>query len=92
MFYTYILISQIDGSLYTGQTQDLRKRLLRHNKGHVRSTRRKIPYDLGYFEVYANRAEAMWREWELKTKVNTAQKKKLIDSFEKNLIISIISE
>lgn len=92
MFYVYILVSQLDGSLYTGQTHDLRKRLLRHNKGYVRSTRSKIPYSLGYFEVYMTRAEAMLREWELKTKVNTAQKKKMIDGFDKNMIRSIVLE
>ncbi|MFZ4622087.1 MAG: GIY-YIG nuclease family protein [Bacteroidota bacterium] len=66
--------------------------MLRHNKGYVRSTRRKIPFDLGYFEVYSTRTEAMWREWELKTKVNTTEKKKLVDGFEKNMIKSILSE
>jgi predicted GIY-YIG superfamily endonuclease len=58
----------------------------------VRSTKRKIPYDLGYFEIYATRAEAMWREWELKTKVNTEQKKKLIEDFDKSMIKSILTE
>ncbi len=92
MFYVYILISNIDGSLYTGQTHDLRKRILRHNKGYVHSTKRKIPYTLGYFEIYSTRAEAMWREWELKTKVNTQQKKKLIDGFDRDLIKTILTD
>jgi putative endonuclease len=82
MFYVYILKSTCDGSLYTGQTKDLRARILRHNKGYVKSTKYKIPYHLGYFEMYATRAEAMWREWEFKTKINTDQKNTLISEFD----------
>lgn len=81
MFYVYILVSKVDGSLYTGQTNNLEKRILRHNKGLIQSTKNKRPYDLGYFEEFATRSEAMFREWELKKKWNTERKKKLISTF-----------
>ena len=90
MFYVYILISQIDATLYTGQTGDLKKRLHRHNKGLVISTKRKAPYELGYFECFRTRAEAMQRERDLKTKVSTKQKKKMISNFGKKQIEQII--
>jgi putative endonuclease len=92
MFFVYILISLFDGSLYTGQTNDLQKRLQRHNQGYVRSTKRKTPYELGYFEAFQTRSEAMWREWELKTKVSTDKKKKMISEFDKAKIIAILRE
>lgn len=92
MFYVYILVSKYDGSLYTGQTKDLIQRLQRHNNGSVKSTRHKIPYDIGYFEPFNTRAEAMWREWEFKTKISTAQKKKLIAEFDQDLIKSVFED
>ena len=83
-YYVYILVSRVDGSLYTGQTEDLEGRLKRHNAGQIHSTKGKKPYDLGYFEENQTRAEAMWREWELKKKWNTERKKKLIASFDRS--------
>jgi len=50
----------------------------------IKSTRSKIPYDLGYFEIYPTRSEAMWREWELKKKWNTARKQKLVSNFDRS--------
>ena len=37
---------------------------------------------IGYYELYQTRAEAMWREWELKKKWNTERKRKLLQSFD----------
>jgi putative endonuclease len=88
-YFVYILESQVDSSLYTGQTNDLKERLRRHNSGLVKATRSKSPYRLGYFEVYPTRADAMWREWELKKKWNTDRKKKLIENFDKTKLNEI---
>ncbi|MDP1677518.1 MAG: GIY-YIG nuclease family protein [Bacteroidota bacterium] len=86
MFFTLAGNSEYDESLYTGQTSNLKKKFQRHNKGSVKSTKRKIPYKLGYFEVYKTRAESMWREWELKTKFSTERKKKMIAEFDRSRI------
>ncbi len=80
--YVYILVSEIDGTLYTGQTSNLISRLERHNKGLIKSTKLKGPYKLGYFERFSGRSAAMWREWELKKKWNTARKRKLVENFD----------
>lgn len=85
-YFIYILESTKDGSLYTGQTNDLVKRVNKHNKGLVKSTKPKIPYNLCYFEEFETRADAMLREWELKNKWNTDRKRKLIQSFDKRKI------
>ncbi|MHB1048548.1 MAG: GIY-YIG nuclease family protein [Bacteroidota bacterium] len=82
MFFVYIMISEKDGSLYTGQTKDIKKRLQQHNQGKVLSTRSKRPLTLRYFEIHGTRREAMFREWELKKKWNTDRKKKLIAAFD----------
>ena len=88
-FYVYILESEVDGSLYTGQTSNLVDRLLRHNRGKIRSTKARVPFTLRYFEIYDSRAEAMRREWEFKKQWNTERKKRLIDQFDHSKIASI---
>jgi putative endonuclease len=90
MYFVYILVSRVDESLYTGQTQNLPARFISHNKGRVQSTRRKLPWRLGYFEVFERRAEAMWREREFKKKWNTERKKRLIAGFDRSKIEEIL--
>ena len=66
MYYVYILLSLKDNKFYTGKTNDLTKRLIRHNKGFVRSTKHRRPFILIYFEKYNSAKEAFLREIELK--------------------------
>jgi len=91
-YYVYILVSEVDGTLYMGQTEDLKGRFRRHNKGLVQTTRNHAPYKLGYFEVVESRSEAMWREWELKKKWNTQRKKKLVDKFDQSLVDALLRQ
>ncbi len=46
MYYIYIIQSKKDKSYYTGITEDLRIRIQEHNRGKVRYTSSKIPYEL----------------------------------------------
>ena len=56
-----------DGSLYTGWTNDLEKRLRTHSAGRGgRYTRSRLPVTLVYVEECATRQEAMSREWHIK--------------------------
>jgi len=66
-FFTYILKSEVDGSLYIGQTQDVEKRLKRHNAGRNRSTSAKRPWVLLFAKQCASRPEAMKLEKYLKS-------------------------
>lgn len=66
MNYTYILICK-DGSLYTGWTNDLEKRVACHNAGKgAKYTKARIPVELAYYESFQSKEEAMRREWEIK--------------------------
>ena len=67
LYYVYILQSQSDKSLYIGYTPDLRKRLTKHNKKQVTSTKDKVPYRVIYYEAYLNRQDATGREEFLKS-------------------------
>lgn len=66
MYYTYVLKSEKDGMFYTGVTNDLRKRLLEHNKGIVKSTKYRMPLKLVYYEACIKKEDAYRRERYLK--------------------------
>ncbi len=67
MFYTYILQSKKDKKLYTGFTNDLRKRFNEHNSGRNFSTKGRGPFELIYYEACINEQDARSREKYLKT-------------------------
>ena len=62
MYFTYVLKSKIDGNLYYGFTQSIEQRLIQHNNGEVRSTRKRAPLELIYFEVSSSLIEARKKE------------------------------
>lgn len=65
--YTYI-VQCADGSLYTGWTTDLLRRLHEHNgtKAGAKYTHSKRPAELVFYERYETKQEAMRREYEIK--------------------------
>jgi putative endonuclease len=62
MFYSYILLSEKDGKYYYGSTNNLQNRLLKHNKGDVKSTKHRRPLKIHFFEEFNTRSEAFQRE------------------------------
>ena len=78
MNYVYMLRCR-DGSLYTGWTIDLEKRLKAHNSGVAsKYTRTRLPAELVYFEEWESKEAAMSREWHIK-RLTREEKLKLID-------------
>lgn len=64
--YVYIL-SCADGTLYTGWTNDLVKRLASHQAGKgAKYTRGRLPVTLLYHETYETESEARKRECAIK--------------------------
>lgn len=62
----YILLCA-DGTLYTGWTNDIEKRLAAHNAGRgAKYTRGRRPVTLLYSEACATKSEAMSREAAIK--------------------------
>jgi putative endonuclease len=61
-YFVYIIQSQIDDSLYIGQTSSIQERLLRHNQGRSRFTKLKRPWKLLYSEEFESRSQAIKRE------------------------------
>jgi putative endonuclease len=56
-----------DGKLYTGITNDLKRRIKQHNSGNgCRFTKYRIPVKLLYTEKASGRSEALKREAQIK--------------------------
>ena len=64
--YTYILRCA-DGTLYTGWTSDLQRRINAHNDGSGgKYTKSRLPVELAYYEEYGDKREAQRREYAIK--------------------------
>jgi len=66
MYYVYVLKNKINGDLYVGYSDNLKKRFEEHNKGKVKSTKNFIPWTLIYYEAYRDKRDATKRERNLK--------------------------
>jgi putative endonuclease len=66
-YYSYVLRSLRNGTLYKGSTENLDKRLFYHNQGKVKFTSKYTPWELVIFEVFSSRSEAIKREKWYKT-------------------------
>ncbi|EFQ57928.1 GIY-YIG nuclease family protein [Streptococcus downei] len=67
-YYMYVL-KCADGSLYTGYTTDLDKRLATHNAGKgAKYTKSRLPVDLLYYETFNHKNAAMSAEAKFKLK------------------------
>ena len=77
MNYTYI-VECVDGTLYTGWTNNIEKRLEAHNAGRgAKYTKTRRPVELVYMELFETKEEAMSREYAIKH-LSREEKKKLI--------------
>ena len=79
MSYVYLLRCA-DGTLYTGFTNDLARRLGAHNAGRgAKYTRGRRPVELVYWESFSNKSSALRREYAIK-QLPRRQKLTLIQS------------
>jgi putative endonuclease len=67
VYYTYVLQSKADGKFYTGFTKNLKLRFEQHNDQLVKSTKRRVPLKLIYYEACLDRTDATKREKYFKT-------------------------
>jgi putative endonuclease len=65
-YYVY-LVRCADGSLYTGYTTDIARRLRAHNDGKgAKYTKTRRPVELVYYETHLTLSDALKREYEIK--------------------------
>jgi putative endonuclease len=83
-YYIYVLLSQIDKGFYVGSTSDLRKRVIRHQKGEVQSTKNRRPLELIFYEAYLNKYDAIRREDYLKSSKGKTTLKNMLKEYLRN--------
>ncbi len=66
--------------MYVGHTEDLKKRLLEHNKGKTKSNKAYRPFTLVYFEKFTTREEASKREKYFKSGSGREYLKKMLNN------------
>ncbi len=78
-YYTYVLLSQFDNKYYVGSTSNLEKRVLTHNLGLVKSTKKRRPLKLIYYEACLDKLSSIIREKQLKTGFGRAYLKRRLN-------------
>ena len=88
IFYVYLLLckNKKNGreSLYTGSTQDLKKRIDQHQSGRGAQYTKGKTLTLAYFETHLSRSSAMKREYEIK-QLASPKKWELIKKFQSTI-------
>jgi putative endonuclease len=79
-YYTYILASARNGTLYIGVTNDLARRMGEHKRGQVEGFTKKYGVKtLVHFEVFedvtvAIHQETLWKKWKRRWKLELIEK------------------
>lgn len=79
MSYFVYILKCADGTYYTGSTNDVEKRVVKHNthKAGAKYTKSRRPVELIYQEEYETKPEALVRENQIK-QLTRKQKEKLL--------------
>lgn len=76
-----------DGTLYTGITDNLQRRLAAHQAGKAaKYTRGRAPVTLRYLEACASHSQALRRELEIK-RLTRGQKQKLCQAYAQKVLV-----
>ena len=76
-YFTYMVLCS-DNTLYTGYTDNLKRRMEMHNSGKgSKYTKARLPVELVYWERYTTKQKAMQQEYAIK-QLTRAQKLKLL--------------
>ncbi len=81
MIYVYAISSLKHNYIYVGLTQDLGKKIDRHNKGREKTTKFYSPFELIYSEECSTRIDARIREKYWKSGSGKEKSRILRDSF-----------
>jgi putative endonuclease len=85
-WFVYILQIKKTGHYYIGQTQNLAKRLGKHERGETKSMKNRGEFELVYTEECSSRPEAMRREKEIKRYKGGVAFKRLLFEFDKRKV------
>jgi putative endonuclease len=66
-YYVYVLYNKAKHFIYIGYSEDLKQRVVSHNKGENKSTKAYLPLELIHYEAYRSMEDAKRREKYLKS-------------------------
>lgn len=81
MYFVYFLQSLKKDTFYIGSSAAPEKRLLEHNSGSTKSTKRYRPWRLIYTERFESKEGATKREWHLKHPAGYLEKKAILAQY-----------
>ena len=79
-YYTYILLMS-NNKFYIGYTSDLRRRMMEHNSGGNKTTKKSLPVKLIFYEAFLNEDDAKRRERYFKTHKGKTSLKIMIQKY-----------
>jgi putative endonuclease len=77
-YYTYILFSALRNKYYIGSSEDVQKRLIKHNTNHKGFTGKAFDWRIVYSESFNSKQEAIARERQIKNWKSKKMIEKLI--------------
>ncbi len=81
--FVYILYSDLRNRYYIGSSENIERRLERHNQGATKSTKSGRPWKIVYTEEYKSKSDAIKRELYLKRMKSRVYIESLIDKVQK---------
>jgi len=86
MPYFIYIVRCSDNSLYTGYTNDVEKRIKKHNDGKgAKYTKHRLPVYVVHIEKFETKSDALKREHQIK-KLNKKEKEELCIVIDKKLV------
>ena len=85
-YYVYVLHNPLKNFIYIGYSEDLKNRIISHNKGEDKSTKSYLPLERIHYEAYKDIKDAKRRELYLKSNRGKTTLKTMLKEFfkEKN--------
>ena len=81
MYFVYILKGLKYGKLYTGYTNDLKRRFFEYNSGLIKITKWRRPFKLIFYEAFLNQQDATAREKYFKSLYGSKERKRIVKEF-----------
>ncbi len=81
--FIYILYSDLRNRYYIGSSENVERRLERHNQGATKSTKSGRPWKIVYTEEYESKSDALKRELYIKRMKSRVYIEKLIERSQK---------